>query len=85
MISIITPFLNPGSFLGEAIQSVISQTYSNWELLLVDDGTTDNSIDTACAYAAKHPGKIFRLEHADHANRGAPASRNLGIKHARGG
>jgi glycosyltransferase involved in cell wall biosynthesis len=84
MISVIIPFLNPGRFLEEAIQSVISQTHSDWELLLVDDGTIDGATNVAHGYAARHPDRVFYLEHAGHRNRGAPASRNLGIQRARG-
>jgi glycosyltransferase involved in cell wall biosynthesis len=83
-VSVITPFLNPGVFLAEAIQSVFAQTHCDWELLLVDDGTTDGATDVARGYAARHPDRVFYLEHAGHRNRGTPASRNLGIKRARG-
>ena len=57
-VSIITPFLNAGRFIQESIESVLSQTYDQWELLLVDDGSTDNSMSIAMRYATAHPGKI---------------------------
>jgi glycosyltransferase involved in cell wall biosynthesis len=84
MTSIIIPFLNPAPFLEEAIQSVFAQTYPDWELLLVDDGSTDGSAELARGYAEKHPDRIFYLEHSGHLNRGTPASRNLGIRNASG-
>jgi glycosyltransferase involved in cell wall biosynthesis len=83
-VSIITPFLNAGPFIEESINSVLSQTYDNWELLLVDDGSTDASTGMALRYAAAHPDKVRYLSHDGRQNRGASASRNLGARHARG-
>jgi glycosyltransferase involved in cell wall biosynthesis len=83
-VSIITPFLNAGRFIEESIQSVLAQTYDNWELLLVDDGSTDASTGIALQYAAAHPARVRYLSHEHRQNRGASASRNLGARHARG-
>lgn len=83
-VSVITIFLNAERFLGEAVESVLGQTREDWELLLVDDGSTDGSPETARRYAERHPGRIRYLEHPDHANQGMSASRNLGLAHARG-
>jgi glycosyltransferase involved in cell wall biosynthesis len=83
-VSIITPFLDAGRFIEESIQSVLAQTYDNWELLLVDDGSTDASTGIALQYAAAHPGRVRYLSHEHRQNRGASASRNLGARHARG-
>jgi glycosyltransferase involved in cell wall biosynthesis len=77
-------FLNGEKFIQEAIGSVIAQTYDHWELLLVDDGSTDSSTDFALRCAAQYPGKARYLEHSNHRNRGMSASRNLGIREARG-
>ncbi len=77
-------FLNAGEFMDEAIRSIEAQTFHGWEILLVDDGSTDASTDIARDYAARHPTKIRYLEHDGHENRGMSAARNLGIKHARG-
>jgi len=84
LVSIITIFLNGERFIQEAIESVVSQTYQNWELLLVDDGSTDNSTQIAQQYVTKYPDKIRYLEHHLHRNRGKSTSRNLGISHAQG-
>ncbi len=84
LVSIITPFLNTERFFEESIESVLKQTYKNWELLLVDDGSSDNSTTIARAYAEKYPGKIYYREHANHQNCGASASRNLGIQTSKG-
>lgn len=83
-VSIITPFLNAGPFIEESIESVLAQTYDNWELLLVDDGSTDASTGVALKYAAAHADKVRYLSHQRRQNRGASASRNLAASHARG-
>lgn len=84
LVSAIIIFLNEEVFLREAIESVLVQTYDNWELLLVDDGSTDKSTKIAGLYAEQHPEKIRYLEHAGHQNRGMSASRNLGVMNANG-
>jgi glycosyltransferase involved in cell wall biosynthesis len=83
-VSVITIFWNAARFLGEAVASVLAQTYADWELLLVDDGSTDAGPALARAYAAGHPGRVRYLEHPGRQNRGMSASRNLGLRHARG-
>jgi glycosyltransferase involved in cell wall biosynthesis len=77
-------FLDEADFLEEAIASVRAQSYSNWELLLVDDGSTDGSSRIAQRLAAADPARIHYLEHPGHENRGMSASRNLGIARGRG-
>ncbi|NEP11866.1 MAG: glycosyltransferase [Symploca sp. SIO2C1] len=85
LVSAITIFLNAGEeFFKEAIESILVQTYEHWELLLVDDGSTDISTTIAKRYAEKYPEKVRYLEHENHENRGMSASRNLGIQNARG-
>jgi glycosyltransferase involved in cell wall biosynthesis len=79
MVSIITIFLNAGSFIEEAIASVRAQTFADWELILVDDGSTDQSTAIAQQYASLHPEQIRYYKHERHQNRGMSASRNLGI------
>jgi glycosyltransferase involved in cell wall biosynthesis len=84
VVSAITIFYNGARFLGEAIESVLAQTYDSWELLLVDDGSTDGSTELARGYAARHPDRIRYLEHPGHRNRGMSASRNLGLRQSQG-
>ena len=84
LVSVIIPFWNAGAFLEEAIVSVTDQTFSPWELLLVDDGGHDGSAAIAARYAERFPGRIRCLAHDGRANRGVAASRNLGVRHARG-
>ena len=84
LISAIIIFFNEERFLEEAIESVFAQTYDNWELLLVDDGSTDKSTEIACRCAEKYSKKVRYLEHDGHDNRGMSASRNLGVRNAKG-
>jgi glycosyltransferase involved in cell wall biosynthesis len=84
LVSVVIIFLNTERYLEEAIESVFAQSHLDWELLLVDDGSTDGSTAIARGYAARHPGRVRYLEHEGHQNRGMSASRNLGIRHARG-
>ena len=84
LVSVITPFLNEEKFIRDAIESVRNQTYTNWELLLVDDGSDDESTRIAQSYAKMSKKTIHYLDHAGHRNRGPSASRNLGLSKASG-
>ena len=84
LVSVVIPFLNVKDFLPETIGSVLNQEYTNWEIILIDDGSTDGSTEIARKYAAESNGKIIYTEHPDHSNWGAAASRNLGVSKARG-
>jgi glycosyltransferase involved in cell wall biosynthesis len=84
LVTVIMIFFNGEKFIEEAIESVLAQTYENWELLLVDDGSSDRSTEIALRYAQQYPQKVRYLEHEAHQNRGTGASRNLGITNAKG-
>lgn len=84
LVSVTIPFYNCERFLSETIESVLAQTYSNWELLLVDDGATDRSSEIARSYVAHSQGKIQYLEHPEHRNFGVTRTRNLGARNSRG-
>lgn len=84
LVSVIIIFLDAERFIQEAIDSVFAQTYEPWELLLVDDGSSDGSTAIARRYAAQYPDRVRYLEHAGHSNQGTSASRNLGSRHSRG-
>lgn len=84
LVSIVTAFFNAEMFLQDAIDSVVAQNYENWELLLVDDGSKDGGTSIARRYAEQQPGKIFYMQHPNHENRGAAASRNVGVQAAKG-
>jgi len=82
MVSIIVPVYNAERYIEETIESVISQTYGNWELLVVDDCSTDNSISIINRYVEKHDN-IFLIN--SECNSGGPATpRNIGIKRSAG-
>jgi glycosyltransferase involved in cell wall biosynthesis len=83
-VSGIVIFLNAQPFLRDAIESALAQTYCDWELLLVDDGSTDGSTELAKEYAHRYSGKIQYLHHYGHETRGMSASRNRGVREARG-
>jgi glycosyltransferase involved in cell wall biosynthesis len=83
-VSIVVIFKDEEEFLDEAIDSVRAQTFDGWELLLVDDGSTDRSAAIARGSAARDPARVRYLEHPGHANLGMSATRNLGVSHARG-
>jgi glycosyltransferase involved in cell wall biosynthesis len=77
-------FLNAERFMREAIESALAQTYDDWELLLIDDGSTDSGSAIASRYAERYPHRVVCLNHSGHSNRGISASQNLGINKARG-
>jgi glycosyltransferase involved in cell wall biosynthesis len=84
LVSIIMIFKDASAFLAEAVESVTAQSWPEWELLLVDDGSIDASTRIAQAYASNNPDRIRYIEHPGHENRGMSASRNLGLKGTRG-
>ncbi|MDX1349627.1 MAG: glycosyltransferase family 2 protein [Putridiphycobacter sp.] len=80
LVSIIVPVYNTENFLAETIESVLAQSYSEWELLLIDDGSTDSSADI-CKKYAKQDERIF---YHYKTNGGQASARNLGIKQSNG-
>ncbi len=82
LISIVTPCYNASRFIGETIESVQKQTYINWELLIVDDGSKDNSEEIVYRYIkTDNRIKYFKLPQ----NTGSPAApRNYAIEKAKG-
>ncbi len=78
VVSVVLNFLNEERFLEEAVRSVCAQTLADWELILVDDGSTDRSTQIARELAARDV-RIRYLDHQGHENQGASASRNLGV------
>jgi glycosyltransferase involved in cell wall biosynthesis len=77
-VSVIIPAYNQGHYLGEAIQSVIDQTYPDFELVVVDDGSTDKTAQVACSFSDP------RVHYIHQENRGLSAARNTGILRSSG-
>ncbi len=82
LVSVIMPMYNSESYVGKAIESVIGQTYPNWELLVVDDGSTDRSCEIVRAYAVRD--RRVQLLVNDNPVGMPYAPRNYGIQHAKG-
>lgn len=80
LVSIITPCYNGGKYISETIESVIAQTYPNWEMIIVDDGSVDNSAEIVKNYIDKDS----RIKLIQQANAGSAAARNNGIRRAEG-
>jgi glycosyltransferase involved in cell wall biosynthesis len=82
LVSIITPCFNAARYIVEGIQSVRAQTYLNWEMLIVDDCSTDNSISIISEYVKKDNRiKLYKTERQS----GSPVlPRNIGIQNAQG-
>lgn len=80
MISVIIPIYNSETYLPEAVESVLAQTYQDWELILVDDGSEDNS-GKLCEILARRTARI-KVFHRK--NGGLSSARNTGLKYARG-
>ena len=82
LVSIIIPNFNSQKYLRETILSVIGQTYKNWELIIVDDHSTDNSIKMIEEFTKSDP-RVTMLKTIK--NSGGPATpRNIGLEHASG-
>jgi|WetSurMetagenome_2_1015567.scaffolds.fasta_scaffold08600_4 glycosyltransferase involved in cell wall biosynthesis len=82
IFSVIMPVYNGGKYIDEAIQSVVNQTFINWELIIVDDGSTDSSLSIAKKWETKD-SRIRTLQHPLATHKGVSASRNLGIHFAK--
>ncbi len=81
LVSILTPTYNRAGYIAEAIESVLAQTFTDWELIVIDDASADNTEQIVRSYAAKNP-KISYLRQA--INVGIARNRNTGLEKARG-
>ncbi len=81
LVSIILPTYNRAAFLPQALESIRAQTWSNWELIVVDDGSTD---DTQAVLSQHVQGWTQPVRYIRQENRGAYGARNTGLDHARG-
>lgn len=80
LVSIVIPCYNAEKYIVETIKSVINQTYSNWELIIVNDGSTDSSLNIIKEFAANDN----RISFIDKSNSGVSDSRNKGLEKAKG-
>ena len=80
LVSIITPSYNTANFIGKTIESVQSQTYENWEMIIVDDCSTDNTDDVIVSYLSDKRIKYIKNKE----NSGAAVSRNRALREAKG-
>ena len=78
-VSVILPTYNRAQFLPAAFASIANQTFTDWELVIVDDGSTDNTPDVVRAFETSKPVRCVRQD-----NRGAYAARNRGLDEASG-
>ncbi len=79
-VSIIVPCYNQADYIRETLESVLTQTYDNWECIIIDDGSTDNSELIIKQYLYKDK----RFKHIGKSNGGVSSARNLGIQNAQG-
>lgn len=82
-ISIITASYNYAEYISKAIESVINQSYKNWELIIVDDGSKDNSVEVIQSYAEKYEN-IYLYQHEGEVNKGLRKTLQLGLSKAKG-
>lgn len=80
LVSIIIPAYNYANFISETILSIQKQTHTNWEALIIDDGSTDNTKDIVTDFAKSDS----RIKYIYQTNKGLPAARNTGIKASEG-
>lgn len=80
LVSVIIPAYNVGDYIEECIQSILCQTYKNYEIIIIDDGSTDNTYDIGCNLAIENARlKIYHQE-----NQGVSIARNVGMQKANG-
>ena len=80
LISVIVPVFNGAPYLSRCIDSILKQTYENLQILIIDDGSEDDSLNIAREYEGKD--KRIRVFHQ--ANQGVSSARNKGIQNADG-
>ena len=83
LVSIIIPNYNRADLIVETLNSIIAQTYTNWECIVVDDGSTDDSIKVIDEYSKLDP-RIYLYIRPNHKRKGANSCRNYGLEMSRG-
>ncbi|NJM39416.1 MAG: glycosyltransferase [Anaerolineae bacterium] len=83
-VSIIVPTYNRADLLGEALDSVLKQTFTNWEVIVVDDGSVDDTKALVSKYIDRDSDRHSRIRYIYQANKGLPGARNTGLRAATG-
>lgn len=83
LVSIIIPTYNRAHLIGETLDSVLAQTYTNWECIVVDDGSTDDTLEVIQKYIAKD-SRFFFYSRPETKVKGASSSRNYGLTQSKG-
>ena len=76
LVSVIVPVYNTAKYLRQCLDSILTQTYTNFEIICVNDGSTDNSLEILNEYKVAHPSKVIIISQV---NKGLSAARNTGI------
>ncbi len=79
LVSVVIPVYNSQSYISDCINSVLAQTYPHFEVIAIDDGSTDSSVDILKSFQKSQNIKLLQIE-----NSGQSVARNLGIEHAKG-
>jgi glycosyltransferase involved in cell wall biosynthesis len=82
IVSVIIPLYNAEHYITETLNSVLTQTYTDFEIILVDDGSNDQSVELCRSSLRTHPDVTIHI--ISQSNRGLPGARNTGIRHAKG-
>lgn len=78
LVSVVIPAYNQGNYLARAVQSVLGQSYPDFEIIIVDDGSTDDTATVGCSYNAPN------IHYVHQENQGLSAARNTGLRYAQG-
>ncbi len=82
LVTVVTPCYNHARYLPEAVASVVAQTFDDWEIIIINDGSPDDTSDVASELIKSHPGRRIRL--LEKKNGGLAQARNAGIRAAAG-
>ena len=83
-VSVIIPVYNAEKYIGQTLESVLRQTFQDYEIIIINDGSTDDSYSIAKTYQQRNENIIKIFGHKGESNRGVAVSRNLGIKKSHG-
>lgn len=82
LVSVIMPFFNASKTIEESIKTILNQTFTGWELILIDDFSNDNTVEKVNPFLENNANKIFLIRNTS--NYGVSKSRNIGVNYAKG-